>query len=222
MKRRPVCVLASGGMDSGVLVRRDLEGGAEVQPVYVQAGLAWEGVEQRWLERYLTVIASPRLRPLQVLSLPLRDVYGSLGSAVSEAAPVYGPPEQPDYPGRHVVLLSKAAIYCSLNRIPRIVLGVRGVNPFPGAPAEFFATIERALSLGLDHTLSIERPLATLRKVDVVRMGAHLPLELTFSCIRPDGELHCGDCTKCRERQEGFIEAGVVDRTRYRRARGAA
>src|SRR5438132_1703864 len=202
MQRSPVCVLVSGGIDSAVLVWRELEAGAEVQPIYIRAGMAWEDVEQRWLERYLEAIASPRLGALKVLSLPLEDTYGSHWSVVAEGAPAYEAPDEAVYlPGRNVVLLSKAAIYCALNRIPRIALGVLAANPFPDATDEFFATIERALNLGLDHALTIERPLATLHKVDVVRIGAHLPLELTFSCIRPDGEFHCGDCNKCRERQ---------------------
>jgi 7-cyano-7-deazaguanine synthase len=217
----PACVLASGGVDSAVLVWRKLEDGGDVQPVYVRAGMAWEDVEYRCLAAYLQAIASPRLRPLHTLALPLGDVYGSHWSVAGEGAPEYEAPDEAVYlPGRNIVLLSKASIYCALNGIPRIALGVLAANPFPDATDEFFMSIQRALSLGLDHPLSIERPFASLHKVDVVRMGAQLPLELTFSCIRPVGEQHCGDCNKCRERQEGFLEAGVPDLTRYARARG--
>jgi 7-cyano-7-deazaguanine synthase len=49
----------------------------------------------------------------------------------------------------------------------------------------------------------------------VVRRGAHLPLELTWSCLRPAGGKHCGRCNKCRERQTAFAAAGVADRTGY-------
>jgi 7-cyano-7-deazaguanine synthase len=35
------------------------------------------------------------------------------------------------------------------------------------------------------------------------------------SCIKPRGAVHCGRCTKCAERVEGFRLAGVPDPTRY-------
>lgn len=213
-------MLVSGGVDSAVLVWLELEDGGEVQPVYVRAGMAWEKVEARWLARYLDAIGSPRLRPLHSLSLPLDDVYGSHWSLRGEGGPAYDAPDETVYlPGRNIVLLSKASIYCALNHIPRIAIGVLAANPFPDATDEFIASIQRALALGLDHPLKIERPFASVHKADVVRMGANLPLDLTFSCISPRGELHCGDCNKCRERQEGFIDGGVPDRTSYAKQR---
>jgi 7-cyano-7-deazaguanine synthase len=46
-------------------------------------------------------------------------------------------------------------------------------------------------------------------------LGRDLPLELTFSCIAPAGELHCGRCNKCAERRAAFREADREDRTSY-------
>jgi len=221
LQRDPVCVLVSGGLDSAVLVWRELQDGGEVQPVYVRAGMAWEEVEHACLARFLAAIDSPRLRPLASLSLPLQDVYGAHWSVGGEGAPSYDAPDEAVYlPGRNIVLLTKAGIYCALNGIPRVALGVLAANPFPDATDTFFADLQRALTGGLDHPLEIERPFATLHKVDLVRMGGHLPLELTFSCIRPVGDLHCGDCNKCAERQQGFLDAGVPDRTRYAKQQG--
>jgi 7-cyano-7-deazaguanine synthase len=37
-----------------------------------------------------------------------------------------------------------------------------------------------------------------------------------LSCMRPMSGLHCGRCSKCRERRDAFREAGVDDPTRYR------
>jgi 7-cyano-7-deazaguanine synthase len=42
-----------------------------------------------------------------------------------------------------------------------------------------------------------------------------VPLELTLSCMRPDGDRHCGLCSKCRERQDAFKSANVLDPTAY-------
>jgi 7-cyano-7-deazaguanine synthase len=56
-----------------------------------------------------------------------------------------------------------------------------------------------------------------MHKADVVRLGAELgvPLELTLSCMNPRVGLHCGQCSKCRERRDAFADAGVSDPTRY-------
>jgi len=43
-----------------------------------------------------------------------------------------------------------------------------------------------------------------------------VPLELTLSCMKPRDGLHCGECSKCRERRDAFREAGIEDPTRYR------
>jgi len=65
--------------------------------------------------------------------------------------------------------------------------------------------------------MTIETPLVTMNKADVIRLGASLdvPFELTLSCMQPRDGLHCGRCSKCRERRDGFLEAGIADPTRY-------
>ena len=75
----------------------------------------------------------------------------------------------------------------------------------------------RALSLGLAHSIVVEAPFASREKREVIRLGVELgvPLELTLSCMNPQGGRHCGRCSKCRERRDGFNAAGVEDRTRY-------
>ena len=49
-------VLFSGGLDSAVLLARELEGSEDqrgVQPIHVRAGMAWEDAEARAIERLL-------------------------------------------------------------------------------------------------------------------------------------------------------------------------
>ena len=98
------------------------------------------------------------------------------------------------------------------------MLGPLAGNPFPDATPRFFETMARALSIGLAWDVAIKTPLAALHKSDVIARGAALgvPFELTLSCMQPVDGMHCGRCSKCRERRDGFLEAGVADPTRYR------
>jgi len=213
-----VCALVSGGLDSAVLAWYVARDGADVQPLYVRTGMIWEDVEFAHLCRFIESAGLSTVRAPRPISYPLGDVYAAHWSVGGEGRPGFDAPDEAVYlPGRNIVLTSKAAIYCALNGIERIVMGLLAGNPFPDATEPFFRSLAETLSLGLGSSITIERPFAGMHKPDVVRLGAHLPLELTFSCISPVGDLHCGDCNKCRERQEGFREAGVPDRTRYAR-----
>jgi 7-cyano-7-deazaguanine synthase len=132
--------------------------------------------------------------------------------------PAYDTPDEDVYlAGRNVVLLSKAAVYCAGAGIHRIAIGPLAGNPFPDATPAFFKAMSAALSLGLDHDINVVAPFAALHKADVVKLGMTLavPLELSLSCMNPRGGLHCGLCSKCRERRDAFDEAGVADLTVY-------
>lgn len=190
-----------------------------VHPIYVSEGLAWEGQELAALERLL---AGPpfagRLEPLVRLSFTVRDVYPATHWALRGEPPAFDTPDEDVYlTGRNVTLLSKAAIYAAQHGVHRIALGPLAGNPFPDATPVFFEAMARALSLGLAHPLRVDAPFAELTKNDVVRLGIELgvPLQLTLSCMNPQDGLHCGRCSKCRERRDAFREAGVSDPTTY-------
>jgi 7-cyano-7-deazaguanine synthase len=99
-----------------------------------------------------------------------------------------------------------------------VLMGPLAGNPFPDATPDFFEAMSGALSLGLAHPIRIEAPFSTLHKRDVIRKAVALgvPLQLTLSCMQPTDGLHCGRCSKCRERRDAFREAGVEDPTAYR------
>jgi len=131
-------VLLSGGLDSAVLVADEASRG-EVQPIYVSVGLAWEAAERAVVDRLLA--ASPfrdRMRPLATLSVDMRDVYAASHWAVEGRAPLYHTPDEDVYlPGRNVILLGKAGVFCEAARIDRLVLGTLAHNPFPDATPAF-------------------------------------------------------------------------------------
>jgi 7-cyano-7-deazaguanine synthase len=72
-----VAVLASGGLDSAILIGQLVNEGHQVTPIYVRFGLAWEEVEVHHLGQFLSSLAAPGAKPLVVLDLPVADVYGT-------------------------------------------------------------------------------------------------------------------------------------------------
>jgi len=213
-----VAVLLSGGLDSTVLVAQAATTGV-VQPVYVRSGLAWEDDELSIVARLLA--AAPfagRVLPVIRLTLDVGDLYPDTHWARVGAPPAYDSPDEDVYlPGRNVLLLSKAGILCALRGIPRLAIGPLAGNPFPDATPEFLAAMAQALSSGLACRIAIEAPFSAMHKEDVIALGASLgvPFELTMSCMKPASGRHCGMCSKCRERRDGFAAAGVRDPTDY-------
>jgi 7-cyano-7-deazaguanine synthase len=212
-----IAVLFSAGLDSAVLLAH-AACESDVIPLYVNVGLAWESDEMAMAGRLLSSPPYRNVRPLVPLRFDMRDVYPATHWAIRGQAPAFDTPDQDVYlEGRNVVLLTKAAVYMAREKLERVRLGPLAGNPFPDATPEFFAALQRALSLGLGRPISIETPFAAMRKADVVRLGASLgvPMELTLSCMQPVDGTHCGRCSKCRERRDAFIEAGIEDPTGY-------
>jgi 7-cyano-7-deazaguanine synthase len=232
-------VLFSGGLDSAVLLADEATRGG-VQPIYVSAGLAWEAAERAMVQRFLASDAlQGRAAPLVELNVDMQDVYAKTHWAITGSAPAYDTPDEDVYlPGRNIVLLGKAGVFCAAAQIDRLVMGTLAGNPFPDATPEFRSVMARALSLGLARDVAIDAPYAEVGKADVIRRGLALgvPFDRTLSCMSPavqgtglrtgagDGcrsgdaspvPVHCGTCSKCRERHNAFGEAGLSDPTEY-------
>ncbi len=221
-------VLLSGGVDSAVLLAEEAVRArpADVQPIYISVGLAWEAAERAMVARLLASKPFAGVRPLVALAVDMRDVYAASHWAVRGTPPAYHTPDEDVYlPGRNIVLLGKAAVFCAAASLSRIAIGTLAHNPFPDATDEFRSTFAHALSLGLAHPIEIAAPYAGLGKAEVTRRGLELgvPFEETLSCMNPQfagrersGEaVHCGTCSKCRERHDAFVELGVADPTVY-------
>ncbi|MGL4552030.1 MAG: 7-cyano-7-deazaguanine synthase [Gemmataceae bacterium] len=212
----PLAVLVSGGLDSAILLAEEARRRPAAFPLYVRFGLAWEDVELAHLRRFLSELRAPTVRPLTVLDMPVRDVYGDHWSVTGRGVPdEHSADEAVFLPGRNALLLVKALLWCHLHRVPDVAMAPLESNPFPDATPAFFGAFSAAVNQGVGGAVRVTLPYRGLHKTDVLRRGAGLPLEWSFSCIRPAGGRHCGRCNKCAERRKGFAEAGVPDPTHY-------
>jgi 7-cyano-7-deazaguanine synthase len=212
-------VLFSAGLDSAVLLAAAAAEQPMAQPVYVSTGLAWERGEQAVAARLVHMLAHQyAIRPMVTLTVDMRDTYPPSHWAMRGEAPGFDTPDQDVYlEGRNIILLSKVAVYMAREKLERVLTGQLAGNPFPDASRRFFDAMQQALSIGLGTAIRVEAPFSAMRKADVIRLGLSLgvPLEATLSCMQPAGDLHCGTCSKCRERRDGFHEAGIADPTAY-------
>lgn len=215
-------VLLSGGLDSAVLLAHEARR-QPVWPVHVSVGLAWEPLELAMVERLLAHASLAGVGALSRVEFTMRDVYAPTHWAIRGEAPAYDTPDEDVYlTGRNLVLLAKAGVLAATKRAQRIALGPLAGNPFPDARPSFFTAMEQALTLGLDHAVEVVAPFLTWDKADVIRRGLELgvPLELTLSCMNPVARarrapLHCGQCSKCRERRDAFAAIAQQDPAVY-------
>jgi 7-cyano-7-deazaguanine synthase len=214
--KESLAVLVSGGLDSAILLGEALRAKLAVYPLYVRQGLFWEDVELHYLQRFLEAIRCTALQPLAILEMPAQDIYDSHWSITGQNVPGPDTPDEAVFlPGRNVLLLGKAFLWCHLHLVPAVALALLEANPFPDATPSFFDTFQELVNESIEGKVQILRPYARLRKCEVMRRGQGLPLQFTFSCIRPLKGKHCGRCNKCAERRQAFAEAGLGDPTEY-------
>lgn len=209
---KKVCVLVSGGIESSVLLY-ELSSKFSLYPIYIKSGFVWEDVEIKYAKKLISNLDEE----LKVLEVPVEDIYPDHWSLRGDGIPDENTEDAAvELPGRNVLLLSKASLFCSINDIQKIYLGTLD-SPFPDATSSFFSSFSRSLSQGLNHKIDINTPYMGKEKKEIIEKGIkkEIPLKLTFSCIDPVQNSHCGSCNKCAERKEGFKNAGFKDPTEY-------
>lgn len=206
----------SGGIDSAVLLAHLHENGRAVVPFYIRTNCVWQSEELAAVGQFLAVTKLPNVADLVQLELPLPDLYGHHWSITGRHVPDDHTPDEAVFlPGRNPLLLLKPALWCRSHGIRQLALATLAANPFPDATPTFFDAFELMLREAVGGGVQIIRPFEMLTKSQVLALGRHLPLDLTFSCLRPVAGMHCGHCNKCAERRRGFSTIGLQDRTRY-------
>jgi 7-cyano-7-deazaguanine synthase len=167
----------------------------------VRCGLRWESAEIHWLRRFIDQLPGRRLRPLVELGVAASPLYGEhwafrgpVPGARTEDAAVY-------LPGRNLLLLTLAGVYCVERGISDLYLGVLDGNPFADSRPTFFRSVETSLRRAMGRSPHIHAPFRRWTKSQVVARGRGLPLHLTFSCLQPRGVRPCGRCNKCAEKE---------------------
>ena len=129
-------------------------------------------------------------------------------------------------PARNTLFLAFALGWAEVLEAWDIFIGVNAVDysGYPDCRPAFIKAFEALAGLatkaGVEgQTFSVQTPLITLSKADIIRTGTQLGVDygLTVSCYSADDEgKACGVCDSCRLRRAGFEAAGISDPTVYR------
>lgn len=212
----PTAVLLGGGIESTALVKRFLAAGETVLPVRVACGLLWDECESVFARRFCEANVCDCLQPLIEIKLPLHDFLGPHWAVTGVDIPRAGDATANlEIPLRNLTLLGFAVH--RLKHLPQIVLalGTTADNSFRDGSREYFDRCQDVLALEAGRPVSILTPFIRHNKAQVIRETDRVTLALSFSCVNPQQDRHCGTCIKCGRRQAAFREAGVDDPTEY-------
>ena len=211
-----VAVLMSSGIDSTALIAHIAKTSKKVYPVYIQFGLRWEETELYWLKKFLRSLRYGNIESLTVLSVPLKDTYATHWSVTGVKVPdAHAKPTEIFLPGRNMMLLSKAAVFCAMSGIELLAIATSRNYPFEDGQPHFFRLCENVFSKSCAAPITIYAPYLDKSKDELMQEAKELGFDFSFSCIFPKGHQHCGDCYKCAERKAAFARLGLLDKTSY-------
>lgn len=220
---RRAVVLLSGGLDSATCLAIAHSAGFETYALSFSYGQRHEAE----LDASARVAVGLGAKTHRVAKIDLA-IFG--GSALTDRR--LDVPETPSegipityVPARNTVFLSYALAWAEVLEAEAVFIGVNAVDysGYPDCRPEFVEAFEVMANLatkrGVEgHRLSIHAPLMHMSKAQIIQEGIKLGVDysLTVSCYQAD-ELGraCGRCDSCRLRREGFMQAGVIDPTRY-------
>lgn len=119
-------------------------------------------------------------------------------------------------PGRNILFLTVAAAFAYTRGIEDIVIGVSQVDysGYPDCRAGFIRSMQKTLSIGMEHPVKIHTPLIKLDKKQTVllavKLGAMEAMAHTHTCYEGK-KPGCGKCPACVLRKKGFELAKIAD-----------
>jgi len=188
-----VVCLASGGIDSSVLMLMLKNMGHEVFPLHVNYGQKAAMME---LKSFSKVCEFLEIKPEVI------DISGIGKLSIGMTKPDLSYNDNPLFPARNLLLLTVGAVYAYTKSITVISIGSLSNSTFPDQTKEFMKNSETTLNIAIQEQIKILTPLIDLNKREVVDLARkyNFPLEITYSCYIGLSN-PCGKCMSCKERE---------------------
>jgi 7-cyano-7-deazaguanine synthase len=216
-------IIASGGIDSTTLLYKLIHDGYQLRAVTFlygqkhlkEANFAANIYKNLSLEYKIVDISG--IKDL-ISGSALTDVNVNIPE-VPETMDYYDTLKSTIVPNRNSIFLTLAVAYAQQLNCNIIFYGAhhsdRGV--YPDCRKEFIESFEHSQRLANDNDkIKIMAPFVDMDKAEIVKIGNKLavPYDKTWSCYK-GLELHCGQCSSCRERKRAFRQSGIEDPTVY-------
>lgn len=231
MGNRKAVVLLSGGLDSTTTLAIAKEQCFRPYALSFRYGQRHEFE----LEAASRVAKGAGVEQHTIVDIDLRSFGGSALTSDIDVPKGRNPDEMSEgipvtyVPARNTIFLSFALAWAEVLECSDIFIGVNALDysGYPDCRPEFIQSFQTlanlATKVGVEGTtrVAIHAPLINLTKAEIIRKGVELGVDfsLTSSCYDPSGVGEaCGLCDSCQLRRKGFLEAGVIDPTRYRLA----
>ena len=216
--------LVSGGMDSITLLHylKNEYPDAELHALNMYYGQRHKK-EQEYCKYWCDYLKVPYVEyNLSFYNDIIKDVSSMVGNnnlVVPDKE--YDPNETPlTYaPFRNLLFSVISAAYCESNGLHNIYYAGHasdaGAN-YWDCGIEFVNKTNDLLSM---RDIKLVAPFINKTKTDIARLSLNYPqldLSKTWSCYK-GGDIHCGTCSTCRERIIAMRDAGVDDKTEYKK-----
>lgn len=186
-----VVVLASGGIDSALMMYLFKKEGHEVLPLHIDYNQLAESHEWESCKALCNFFS---LEPFK-MDIP---GFGKLPSGLTNNnLDVY---KDAFLPTRNLTFITLASAYAYTKSSDAVAIGLLTNPIFPDQTKDFIQKAQTSISESLGKPIRILTPLIDLDKRDVLRLAAeyHIP-KVTYFC-HSGTDIPCGKCVSCRER----------------------
>jgi 7-cyano-7-deazaguanine synthase len=192
-KSLKIVVLASGGVDSSVMMFLLKKDAHEVLPLFVDYG---QLAGQREWASCRAVCNFLGLIPTRI------DISGfgkSIPSGITDEK--LDIEKQAFLPTRNLLFLTVGAAYAYSQFASGVAIGILANPIFPDQTAEFIIAAEKTIKTALGSDIAVLAPLISLDKRDTLSLAIkyELPMDLMSYC-HSRAEKPCGSCVSCKER----------------------
>lgn len=220
-----VIALLSGGLDSSTLVH-------SLSELYNVVAISFDYGQRHRKELDASIAIAGRLRIehsiIDLTSVGEQFAYSTQSTLVNQEL---GAPPDGHYaeqtmkrtivPNRNMIMLSIAAGIAVAREARYLAFAAHSGDHYiyPDCRPEFIDAFRATLRLAVDSVKPrLLSPFEKKSKAQIVTIGSALiipvPWDITWSCYK-GGDIHCGRCGTCVERQEAFFLAGIHDPTQY-------
>lgn len=187
-----IVVLASGGIDSALMMAKFIQEGHDVYPLHINYNQLAETKEWEACQKVCEKLSLiPHKMDIQG--------FGELPSGLTDSE--FDVFEDAFLPTRNLTFLVLGSAYAYTKDSDVVSIGLVANPIFPDQKKEFIEKTEACVSASLNRDVHILTPLIDLEKIDVLKMAKEFDLlDITYYChsgtVPP-----CGKCISCKERK---------------------